>query len=60
MGSAATTAEQQGPRLQHVRTCSNATAVVTETKERSYLPLEGFRYAEISSDIPLLPLPTLK
>ena len=27
------TAEQQGPRLQQVRTCSNTTAVGTEMKE---------------------------
>ena len=40
MENTAMTAEQQGPRLQQARTCSNATA--TEIKERSCLPSEGF------------------
>jgi len=60
MESAAVTAEQQSPRLQQAKTCSNATAMGTETKEKSYLPLEGLRYTGISSTIPLPPLPTLK
>jgi len=60
MESAATTAEQQGPRLQQVRICSNTAAIGTEIKERSCLPLEGFRYAGTSSKIPTLPVPTLK
>lgn len=45
---------------QQVRICSNATATGTETKERSYLPLEGLRYTGISIEIPLSPLQTLK
>jgi len=53
-------AEQQGPRLQPVKICSNATAIGTETKERSYLPAEGLRYTGISREIPLPPLLTLK
>jgi len=60
MESTATTAEQKGSRLQQVRTCSNATAVGTEIKERSCLPLKGLRYAGIFSKIPLPPLPALK
>jgi len=43
MESAATTAEQQGPRLLQVRICSNAGAMGTEIKERSCLPSEGLR-----------------
>ena len=35
MESAAMTDEQQGSRLQQARICSNATAMGTETKERS-------------------------
>jgi len=35
------TAEQQDPRLQQVRNCSNATAVGTKIRERTYLPSEG-------------------
>lgn len=54
MESTAMTAKQQ------VRICSNATATGTETKERSYLPLEGLRYTGISIEIPLSPLQTLK
>ena len=41
MRSTAMTAEQQGPRLQQVKVCSNATAVGREIKERSCLPPEG-------------------
>jgi len=59
MESAAMTAEQQGPRLQQVRICSYTTAVGTGIKERSCLPLEGLRYAEISGEITVPPLPTL-
>jgi len=44
MESTAMIAKQKGSRLQHVRTCSNATAVGTGIKERSYLPSEGLRY----------------
>jgi len=58
MESTAMTAEQQGPRLEQVRICSNAKAM--ETKEEVCLPLEGLRYAGISSKIPLPLLPTLK
>ena len=53
-------AEQQDPRLQQARTCSNATALGTEIKERSCLPSEGWTQAGISSKIPLPALPTLK
>jgi len=60
MESTAMTAEQQGPRLQQVRICSNATAVGTEIKERSCLHLEGLRYTGIFSEISLPPLQTLK
>jgi len=60
MESAAMTAEQQGPRLQQVRICSNATAVGIEIKEGSCLPPEYLIYTGISSKIPLPPLPTLK
>jgi len=59
MENTAMTAEQQGPRLQQVRICSNATAAGKEIK-KSYLPSESLRYAEISSEIPSPPLPTLK
>jgi len=52
--------EQQGPQVQPVRIFSNATAIFTETKERSYLPAEGLRYTGISREIPLPPLLTLK
>lgn len=58
--STAIRAEQQGPRLQQVRTGSNTTAISTEIKERIRLPLEGLRYAEISNKTPSPPLPTLK
>jgi len=58
--STAIRAEQQGPRLQQVRTGSNATAISTEIKERIRLPLEGLRYAEIYNKTPSPPLPTLK
>ena len=54
------TATQQGPRLQQMKICSNATAMDTEIRERDYLPLEGLRYTRISRGIPLPPLPTLK
>ena len=54
------TAEQQGPRLQQIQIYSNTTAVITNIKERSYLPSEGLRYIGISSRIPLPSLPTLK
>ena len=60
MKSAAMTAEQQGPIMQLVKICSNATAVGTEIKEISCLPSEGIRYTGISNEIPLPPLPTLK
>jgi len=58
MVSTAMTAEQQSSRPQQARTHSNATAMGTETKERSHLPSEGLRYTGISSKIPLPPLPT--
>ena len=41
MKSTSKTSEQQGPKLQQVRICSNATAVDTNIKERSYLPSES-------------------
>lgn len=37
--STAMTAEQQGPRLQQVRTYSNATAIGTENKGKKLLTL---------------------
>jgi len=43
MESAAMIAEQQGPRLQQVRTYSNATAVGTETTDRLCSPSESLR-----------------
>jgi len=43
MESAVMTAEQQGPRLQEVRTGSNAKGTDTEIKERSCLPSKGHR-----------------
>jgi len=43
------TAEQQGPRLQQVRVCSNATAAGTEIKERSCLPSDGLTHTGIPS-----------
>ena len=43
-----------------MRICSNAAAIYTETKEIICLPMEGLRYAEIYSKIPLPPPPTLK
>jgi len=49
MESTAITAEQQGPRLQRVRICSNAAATGTLEKERSCLPSEVLRYARVSS-----------
>ena len=60
MEIAAMTAEQQVPSLHQVRVFSNATAIGTETKERSYLPAEGLRYTGISSKMPSPPLLTLK
>ena len=60
MESAAMTAEHWTPRLQQVRTCSDATAMGTETKVRSSLPSEGRSYTGISSKITLPPPPTLK
>ena len=47
--STAKTAEQQGPRLQQVRTCSNATAVGTEMKEEK--KLLTFRRPQTDRDI---------
>jgi len=60
MESTIMTAEQQDPRLQQVMIHSHVTATGTKIMERSYLPLEDPRYAEISRQIPLPPLPTLK
>jgi len=60
MGSTATIAGQQGPWLQQVRICSNATAMDAEIKERSCLPAEGLRYTGVCNEIPLPPLPTFK
>jgi len=37
------TAEQQDPRLQQTRICSNTTAASTEIKERSPSPSEGLQ-----------------
>jgi len=54
------TAEQQDPRLQQVKICSNITDKDTKIKEKSYLPLEGLKYTKTSSKSPLPPLPTLK
>jgi len=59
MESATKTAEQQDPRLQWVRMCSNTTPTSTEIRERSCLPSEGLRYTEISSKMPIPPLATL-
>jgi len=59
MESTGMTAEEQGPTLQQVRVCSNAT-VCTEIKERSCLLSEGLRYTGNFSKIPLPPVPTLK
>jgi len=53
------TAEQQDPRPQQEKICTNTTAVGVEIKERSYLPSEDLRYSGISSEIPFPPLPTL-
>lgn len=55
MESTVMTAEQKDPRLQQVRIHSNTTAVDTEIRERSCLPSEGFRQAEISREIPVSP-----
>jgi len=41
-------AEQQGPRLQQVRICSNATAMDTEIKERKLLT---FRRPHVHRDL---------
>jgi len=60
MESIAITAEQQGPRLQQVRICSNTTVIGIEIKERNFLPFKDLRYAEISRKRALPPLPTLK
>jgi len=60
MESTKMTAEQQGPKLQHGRICSNITAVSTGIKESNCLPSENLRKAGISNKIPLPPLPTLK
>jgi len=60
MENTAVTAEQQGPRLQQMKTYLNTTAVGTETKEKSCLPSGSLKHAEISSKIPLLPLSALK
>jgi len=59
MEIAAMTAEQQVPSLHPVRVFSNATAIGTEIKERSCLPLEGLRYTGISSKKLTPPLPPL-
>lgn len=45
MESTALTAEQEGPRLQQVTLCSNATAPNTET-EKNCLPQEGLKEAK--------------
>ena len=42
------TAEQQDPRLQEMRICSNATAMDTKTRKRRHLPPEGLTYTDIS------------
>lgn len=51
------TAEQQSPRLQQVRSCSNVTAMSLKIKQRICLPLQGLRYTEMHSKIPPLPTP---
>jgi len=60
MESAATTAEQQDPKLQQVRVYSNIRAVGTKIKETSCLPSEDHNYTEIPSRIPSPLLQTLK
>jgi len=60
MESRAMTAEQQGPKLQQTKVCSNATAIDTEIKKGSYLPLENLRKTENPREIPLSALPTFK
>ena len=57
MESTTVTAEQQDPRLQHMKT---ATVTCTETRERRYLFSGCLRYTGISREIPLPPLPALK
>ena len=47
------TAEQQGPRLQQVRTHSDATAVGSEIRERSCLPSEGLQNHQVGRDLQL-------
>jgi len=59
MESAATT-EQQGPRLQQVRICSNTATISAEIKEGSYLPSEGLKHTGISSKKFSLLQPTLR
>jgi len=53
MESAAVTAEQQSPRLQQAKTCSNATAMGTETKEKKLL---AFRRSQAHRDTQQDPL----
>jgi len=56
MESTATTAEQQGPRLQQVRICSNAKTIGTEIKEGTCLPSEGLRDTERYPQLQFQPL----
>jgi len=48
MKSTTTAAEQQDPRLQQVRICSNATAIVAEIKEKNLLT---FRRPQVGRDL---------
>jgi len=51
------TAEQQSPRLQQVRNCSNVTAMSLKIKQRISLPLQGLRDTWMHSKISPLPTP---
>jgi len=60
MESAITTAEQQDPRLQQLKSHSNIKAEDTEIRKRYCLPLESLRLARISIKSPTAPVPALK